>query len=604
MDKKKRQNSLFNLQQRENISIVPLSVEELHRKSEEIKNIPNTLYFDRLRSGQINEELNKAIKQISAVKSKYETLQDNAPVGILTLNSQGLIIDINKWACDLFSNTKSQLLTLHYTSFIHSEDLPCFNLFFSTLLLSPKSSNIYFRVKQQAKDRVFLCEGLSVFSEDDSTIKVLLLLRCNKDQNKENYSIYLDNEALKQKISFQTIELISKNIKLEQNIKDIEKSKQQLMEREAKLNSIFNAAIEGIVTVNNKGTIESLNTAVTTIFGYGENELIGKSITKLLFLPKKETLKNFYTQNHLAVKACNGKGGVRLIDGQRKDGSLISVDVSVSEYFFDQSLFYTAIIRDVSKRVEKEKLDKDHLDRLAHVTRMGLMGELASGLAHEVNQPLTAISTYSKVCLRTIENDTPDLKVLSDTLEKVEKQATRAGQIISRMKNFISSKSSRRSTVDINKLVHNVINLACDESRRNSIQCSFKLDTSLSCIIVDSIQIEQVLLNIIKNSIDILGEIPKEKQRKISIQTYSQEINKKQYVEIRIKDNGTGINGKVRDNIFKPFYSTKKSGMGIGLSICKSLVLAHEGTLTFNTSNKGTTFYITLPTNIGSNHDA
>ncbi|MCK5120326.1 MAG: PAS domain S-box protein, partial [Methylococcales bacterium] len=383
-------------------------------------------------------------------------------------------------------------------------------------------------------------------------------------------------------------------------INEIKNSRRQLVAREAKLNSIFNAAVEGIITINEKGIIESANSAATKIFNYHANELIGKHVNKLMPSPHNEIYGDFL-QYYLPSHQAKIIGEIQQLDGRRKDGSLVPLDLSISKYKIDDKPFFTGMIRDVSERKRKELLDKQHLDELAHVTRMGLMGEMASGIAHEVNQPLAAIATYCQVSLSMLNTDKPDLLSLQEVLQKTEKQALRAGQIISRMRAFITSNTLQRSTIDINELVDDAMDLARDECQKFSIKCSMELADALPSISADRVQIEQVLLNLIKNSIDAVSKLPKDKQRKLSVQTYLREDRK---IEIRVKDNGLGINEVEQGKIFTPFFTTKESGMGMGLSICQSLINAHGGELRFSSEkNKGSTFYFTLPIIGKSNED-
>ncbi|MDI1279741.1 PAS domain S-box protein, partial [Methylobacter sp.] len=205
-------------------------------------------------------------------------------------------------------------------------------------------------------------------------------------------------------------------------IEELRRSKHQLMEREAKLNSIFNASVEGIITIDMFNIIISANAAVDPIFGYKPEELIGCSINKLIQSSPRET--NCCSLSHAAQPVSQ----IQEIDGIHKNGSLVSLDLSTAEYSIDNEHYFTHIVRDVSSRKQREQKDKKHLNELAHVTRLGLMGEMASGIAHEVNQPLSAISSYTQVSLNLINIEPPDLARLTEILDKTQQQALRAGR--------------------------------------------------------------------------------------------------------------------------------------------------------------------------------
>ena len=249
--------------------------------------------------------------------------------------------------------------------------------------------------------------------------------------------------------------------------------------------------------------------------------------------------------------------------------------------------------QDISERKNKEIKDKQHLDQLAHVTRLGLMGELASGIAHEVNQPLTAIATYAQVSLNMIKKEDPDLSKLAEIAAKTQEQALRAGQIIHRMRRLCTFKSQQLSTIAINELINDSVGLCVDPLTHNSIEVIFFLEDNLPHLHVDYIQIEQVIVNLIRNSIDAILGVTDRQQGQINIKSHLTDNNE---IQVSVKDNGGGIEEDQKANILMPFHTTKENGMGMGLSISRSLIEAHDGTLSFNSEfGKGCTFYFTLP---------
>ena len=221
------------------------------------------------------------------------------------------------------------------------------------------------------------------------------------------------------------------------------------------------------------------------------------------------------------------------------------------------------------------------------------MGEMASGIAHEVNQPLSAISSYTQVSLNLINTETPDLVKLTEILHKTQQQALRAGRIIHRMREFVKSHSIHRLSADINTLIHDAVGLCIADLKQNGIRLTFELENNLPTVYVDHVQIEQVIINLLRNSIDALKSLPAGQQRHLSIQS---RLTLNNNIQVRVKDNGPGLDKDQQQKILTPFYTTKADGMGMGLSISRSLVEAHDGTLHFNSQpGKGTTFYFTLP---------
>ncbi len=367
----------------------------------------------------------------------------------------------------------------------------------------------------------------------------------------------------------------------------------QLKQIEAKLNAIFNASVEGIITVDMSNIIVSANTAVETIFGYNPKELMGCSINKLMPSSLKKMNDCSLTR---AVKCVDQ---IQEIEGVNKNGSVVPLDLSIAEYSIDNAHYFTYIVRDVSLRKQREQQDKAHLDELAHVTRLGLMGEMASGIAHEVNQPLCAISSYTQVSLNLINTENPDLVKLNEILYKTQQQALRAGQIIHRMREFVKSQSKHRSTADINTLIHDAVGLCSAGLKHNDIKLTLGLENNLPTVFVDHIQIEQVIINLIRNSVDALQNLPAKQQRLLSIRS---RLTPNNGIQVEVKDNGPGLDEDQQQKILMPFYTTKTDGMGMGLSISRSLIEAHEGTFHFNSQpGKGSCFYFTLPTHTGEN---
>jgi len=352
---------------------------------------------------------------------------------------------------------------------------------------------------------------------------------------------------------------------------------------EAKFNAIFDASVEGIITYDNANTIVSANAAVETIFGYQPEELVGYSINKLL--PS--------SPGSSSPQAAEQVGQIQEIEGLHKNGSVVPLDLSVAEYSINDTHYFTGIVRDVSLRKHREQQDKEHLDELAHVTRLGLMGEMASGIAHEVNQPLSAISSYTQVSLNLIGSENPDLSQLTEILYKTQQQALRAGRIIHRMREFVKSHSIHRLSADMNALIYDAVGLCIADLKQNDVKLTFELENNLPTVYVDHVQIEQVIINLVRNSIDVLKELPAKQQRYLSIQS---RLTFNDNIQVRVKDNGPGLDKDQQQKVLSPFYTTKADGMGMGLSISRSLVEAHEGTLHFNSEpGKGTTFYFTLP---------
>jgi len=579
---------------------------------QDIQQLISELQVHQLELELQNEELNWAYQELTASRERYARLYNSGTVGYITLSEEGLIQHANQSAAKLLDCPLELLASKKLGDFIHPADQEAYHIFFQAFATQDPDKILTVRLNDHKKlDRSLQCPGPRLSNCMQATCKESQQFTVVELRHAINYfnvndrhiclainditerilaqeSIACLNEKLEQKIANQAQELVESNQKLQKKIDELHHSKDQLEEREAKLNAIFNAAIEGIITVDTSGIIVSVNSAIETIFGYRQEELIGCSIIKLM--PTEiQTKRDTYMQTRMPDMLSR----IRSIDGMRKDGVLVPVDISVAEFSIDGAKYYASIVRDVSSRRLKELEDKAHLDELAHVTRLGLMGEMASGIAHEVNQPLTAIASYTQACLNFMQAEQPDLLQLREVLQKTYQQALKAGQIIHRMREFVTSKTTHRSSVVINDLINVCLSLCAADLKHNNIVQKINLAKNIPVVYVDSVQIEQVLLNLIKNSLDALKNLPENKQQLLSIQTSQDDHHR---IVVRIKDNGPGIEKTEQEKILTPFFTTKKSGMGMGLSISQSLVKANGGELFFNSEpGKGTTFYFTLP---------
>ncbi len=373
---------------------------------------------------------------------------------------------------------------------------------------------------------------------------------------------------------------------------------EKLCTSNAFVTSIINSLTAHIAVLDESGVIIAVNTAWEQ---FSKDNGLPESYNFLLGYNYLEACKS-YNQTDL-IDSREARNGIEAVLA----GKLETFDLDYPCFLPNQQYWFhlkasrmlnsngcvVVSHENITESKLREQRDQDHLAQLAHVTRLGLMGEMASGIAHEVNQPLTAIATYAQVSLNLIKNKTPDLIKLGEVAVKTQEQALRAGSIIHRMKNFCKSKQLQRSNTDLNTLITDCINLCADGLKQNNIMLTLELDEHLPIINIDHIQIEQVLINLIRNSIDALSDKPEKTQRQITIQSCLTTANE---IQVRIKDNGPGIDEDQQQKILMPFHTTKAEGMGMGLSISRSLIEAHNGRLHFNSQpGKGTTFYFTLP---------
>jgi two-component system sensor kinase FixL len=242
-----------------------------------------------------------------------------------------------------------------------------------------------------------------------------------------------------------------------------------------------------------------------------------------------------------------------------------------------------------SERIDAETEALEHRERLAHLSRVNMLGEMATGIAHEVNQPLTAVSTYTQACRRMIEAGLIDQDQIRDVLARISEEAVRAGEMIHGLKALVRKRNSELKFCNVNDLVRDVIPLARVESRARGIEIRLHLADGLPAVLADDVQIQQVVLNLIRNAI----EATEPGYKAVDVYTGMVEGD---LIEVAVADYGAGVEDVDPERVFEPFFSTKQKGMGMGLSISRSIVEAHGGRIGHRPgSPHGTTFFFRLP---------
>ena len=360
--------------------------------------------------------------------------------------------------------------------------------------------------------------------------------------------------------------------------------------REAHLQSILNTVPEAMVVIDDRGAIQSFSSAAERLFGYGSAEVIGQNVKMLMPSPYQEE-HDGYLRRYIRTGERRIIGIGRVVVGQRKDGSTFPMELAVGEMHSGTQHFFTGFIRDLTERQQTEARLQELQAELVHVSRLTAMGEMASALAHELNQPLSAISNYMKGSRRLLENNTDaHADQVRDAMDKAADQAIRAGQIIRRLRDFVAHGESERRVEDVKKLVEEASALALVGAKDKGVRVRFDFAPSINFVLADKVQIQQVLLNLIRNAIEAMEGCDR---RELVVATASTADN---LVEISVADTGSGIAPEVGAQLFQPFVTTKAQGMGVGLSISRTIIEAHGGTIAPRpNSGGGTVFSFTLP---------
>ncbi|MBV9835885.1 MAG: PAS domain S-box protein [Alphaproteobacteria bacterium] len=359
-----------------------------------------------------------------------------------------------------------------------------------------------------------------------------------------------------------------------------------LQAAEARLRSILQTVPDAMIIIDERGRIESLSTTAERLFGYSMGEVAGKNIKMFMPTPHREQ-HDGYLKRYLQTGERHIIGIGRIVTGQRKDGTTFPMHLTIGELRSADKHYFTGFIRDLTDQQLTESRLKELQSEVTHMSRFTALGEMASTLAHEINQPLTAINNYLRGCNRLLERiDDPAAPMLRDAIGKAADQALRAGDIIRRLREFVARGDSERRIESLPKLIEDASTLALIGAKENGIAVAFRLDPAVDLVIADRIQIQQVLVNLIRNAVEVMAEVNGVRELDIETRAVSDET-----VQVSVADTGGGLSPEVARHLFQPFVTTKQKGMGLGLSICRTIVEAHGGKIWVDARPQGGTIF-------------
>ncbi len=366
----------------------------------------------------------------------------------------------------------------------------------------------------------------------------------------------------------------------------------RLLERQHNL--ILDSVADGIYGVDLEGRTTFFNKAAETITGWKPEDLVGTNQHEKLHHTRPDGTP--YPADQCPIYLTFHEGRPRYVEEDifwRKDGSSFPVEYSSTPLRDEEGRILGSVVvfRDISKRKQADEAARQHQLELTHMARLSTLGEMASGMAHELNQPLTAIATNADACVRLLENDACARERIVEVLETIGAQARRAGEIIQQLRQFVRKEEPRVSAVDLNQLVREVLVLVRPELERAAVQLELDLAEPLPPVSVQRIQIDQVILNLVRNAMEAMLD-PQVTRRRLKVRTRPAGANA---VTVEVEDSGPGLPPEVRDKLFDPFVTTKPHGMGLGLSISKGIIEAHKGRLYCEETGSGTLFRFVLP---------
>lgn len=358
----------------------------------------------------------------------------------------------------------------------------------------------------------------------------------------------------------------------------------------AQMDAIFAAAVDGLVITDEGGTVEVFNPAAEAIFDYAASEVVGRNLAMLM--PARYGLRHDgFIKRYLETGERRIIGIGRELVGRRSDGSEFPMDLSVGTVNVNDRRIFIGIIRDLSSRKAIERALEEQRERLARVGRISTLGEMASAIAHEINQPLAAITTYASVGARLLDGGLAlDTARLDELFCKIEDQAKRASEVIRGIRGFVQNRQAVRSSFTLDEAISSSVELFTMGWASTGVKVDLS-EVSLGLVITAvRTQIEQILVNLLHNAAEATTGRPDEPR--IAVRAYAEEDS----AVLEVEDNGPGVSEAVRAQLFEPFFTTKPDGTGLGLSISQSIMTAHKGTIRYARGRLGgACFILRLP---------
>jgi PAS domain S-box-containing protein len=354
----------------------------------------------------------------------------------------------------------------------------------------------------------------------------------------------------------------------------------------------WDRALDAIIVMDSDGIVSGWNEQAEATFGWPRAQILGKRLVDRIVPPRYRTAHEAGVRRFLA----GGEGPLLSkrfeITGLHKDGHELRIELSIAPVKVGNRWTFTAFVRDLTESKRIAETLRATREELAWMSRLTAMGELTASIAHEIKQPLSAIISNTETNLYWLASQKPDIEKVRTITQRIGQDANRAIDIIGRIRSLMNKTGSERVPLDMNALIHEVLDLTAWELRRHKVSVKTELSSLLPMILGDRIQLQQVILNLVLNGMEATAPV-EDRPRVLSVKS---EPYKEGEIRVSLHDTGTGIDPASANHIFEAFFTTKPNGTGMGLSICRSIIEAHDGRISAMPGNPhGAVFQFSLP---------
>jgi PAS domain S-box-containing protein len=492
-----------------------------------------------------------------ASETNLRQIVDSIPGLICTMSSTGEIEQLNRPLLEYFGKTPEELKGWKMTDAVHPDDLPAVIEAYTYAVTTGAPYEIEHRCRRaDGVYRWFQVRALAVLDTDGHITSWYVLLT---------------------------------------DIHDRKRAEDELRRSEARHRVVVETASDAVVSIDESGAIILANPATKRIFGYNPEELIGKPLTVLMPGAMRKLHEAGFNRYLVSgERHLNWKGTE--MTSQRANGEEFPAEVSFGEMVVDQRKVFTGFIRDISEKKRAEQALRDTQAELARMMRVMTIGQLTASIAHEVNQPLSGIVTNASTCLRMLGSEPPNIDGARETAQRTIRDGNRASEVIQRLRTLFSKRQTEVEHLDLNEAAREVIALLSGELQRNNVTLKQEFSDHPPTVYGDRVQLQQVILNLLRNAYEATICID-DRPRQIVLKTELEG----EHVRLSVQDSGVGFTSEIADQMFESFYTTKSDGMGVGLSISRSIIEANHGRLWATANNgPGATFAFSIPCDHGS----